>query len=107
MDNSLKNLQMERSEIPADFDFRDIQSPDEMNILMQYYQIYSSALPIDVDDPNPPDMVMIKCLTDAMDLVAKYSLQDLERKAAAGDWEARIELGLRHEEISILDQHKY
>lgn len=95
MSGFLRELNMEREEVPADFDFGDIDSVEELNTLLRYCQVYSCAVPIDIEDTDTPPMNILKSVQDAQKRIAKTSLRELERKAAAGDWEMMTELGLR------------
>lgn len=78
-----------------DFDFGGMTSLDDVNLLLRYYQIYSSADPMDVDDATPPEMEFEKWLKQAQDRVTKLPNNEVERKAAVGDLEMKVELGLR------------
>ncbi|KZT63414.1 hypothetical protein DAEQUDRAFT_133399 [Daedalea quercina L-15889] len=47
MSRPMRILQMGLGRIPDDFDFGDTKSLDEVNDLLRYYQVYSSAVPLE------------------------------------------------------------
>ena len=75
-----------------DFDFGDVTSLDDVNVLLHYYQIYSSATPMDVDDPSPPTVEFAKWLKEVQDSVGKLPINEVERREGAGDLEMMVEL---------------
>lgn len=92
----MQSIQIDKQMILPGIDLRGPKTFDELNLLLKYCRGHSSSVSIDVDDASSVSIDFVGWLEKEIFNKWAIPLEEVERRAAAHDWEMMVELGLRY-----------
>ena len=81
--------------MPPGFDFRGLNTFDELNLLLKYYQVDSSAVPIDADIASSKSIYFVGRFAKEEGNKWAIALKEVERRATAHGWGMVVLIGPR------------